>query len=230
MNTPEYEYLATLKRGKPAAPANIPVIAEADATGELADAYERFRERFGRPDVPGILQCFSSSPVLLRQVMEMASTLLFSDGLLGRRHKEMIATSVSMQNACPYCADSHGFFLSVHGAEEAAVSALMDGGIGDGGFAEESLSAEVFSAPERALLRFARKVTAESWKVTPRDIEELRDEGWSDGQIAEAVHLAAAFAFFNRVANAFGLASQGLLALHPEPVSSGEFPFESRPA
>jgi hypothetical protein len=33
-------------------------------------------------------------------------------------------------------------------------------------------------------------------------------------QIAEAVHVAALFATFNRVANAFGLASQGLLALY----------------
>jgi hypothetical protein len=33
-------------------------------------------------------------------------------------------------------------------------------------------------------------------------------------QIAEAVYVAALFATFNRVGNAFGLASQGLLALY----------------
>jgi len=33
-------------------------------------------------------------------------------------------------------------------------------------------------------------------------------------QIAEAVHLAALFSTFNRVANAFGLKSQGLLAFY----------------
>jgi alkylhydroperoxidase family enzyme len=31
--------------------------------------------------------------------------------------------------------------------------------------------------------------------------------GWAETQLAEAVHIAALFAAFNRIANAFGLAS-----------------------
>jgi uncharacterized peroxidase-related enzyme len=205
MTTPEYEILAKLRRAKPTEPpdppANIPVVSEADAAGELAEAYRDFREHFGRPDVPGILKCFSSSPELLRQVMEMSSTLLFSDGLLGRRHKEMIATYVSALNSCPYCADSHGFFLGVHGGDQATVTALIEG----------SLHPASLNPADKALLNFARKVNAESCKVDPQDVRDLRKVGWSDGQIAEAVHITSIFAFFNRVANAFGLASQGLL-------------------
>jgi hypothetical protein len=36
--------------------------------------------------------------------------------------------------------------------------------------------------------------------------------GWSERQIAEAVHIVALFAASNRVVNAFGVPSQGLLA------------------
>ena len=43
---------------------------------------------------------------------------------------------------------------------------------------------------------------------------QLRLTGWTELQIAGAVHIAALFAAFNRLANAFGLASQGLLALY----------------
>lgn len=42
----------------------------------------------------------------------------------------------------------------------------------------------------------------------------MLQSGWSELQIAEAVHVTALFAAFNRVANGFGLGSQGLLALY----------------
>jgi len=41
----------------------------------------------------------------------------------------------------------------------------------------------------------------------------LRDAGWSEDQIAEAVYVIALFAFFNRVADAFGVPSQNYLTL-----------------
>jgi len=40
-------------------------------------------------------------------------------------------------------------------------------------------------------------------------VEALRETGWTDPQIAEAVYVTALFAFFNRVADAFGLANPG---------------------
>ena len=41
----------------------------------------------------------------------------------------------------------------------------------------------------------------------------LRDHGWSEDQIAEAVYIIAMFAFFNRVADAFGIPPQHYLEL-----------------
>ena len=59
---------------------------------------------------------------------------------------------------------------------------------------------------ERALLEFVHKITLHSSQIVAGDSQQLRDAGWSDPQIAEAVYIAAMFAFFNRVADAFGLA------------------------
>jgi len=42
-------------------------------------------------------------------------------------------------------------------------------------------------------------------------VQKLRDSGWSENQIAEAVYVTAMFAFFNRVADAFGIPSQDYL-------------------
>ena len=64
---------------------------------------------------------------------------------------------------------------------------------------------------QRALLVFAQKITEDSSAISVHDVEGLRGNGWSDLQIAEAIHIAALFACFNRVVNAFGLPSQGLL-------------------
>jgi alkylhydroperoxidase family enzyme len=42
-------------------------------------------------------------------------------------------------------------------------------------------------------------------------VQKLRDAGWKEQQIAEAVYITALFAFFNRVADAFGVPSQDYL-------------------
>lgn len=44
-------------------------------------------------------------------------------------------------------------------------------------------------------------------------MQALRDLGWTEPQIAEAVYITAMFAFFNRVADAFGISPQGYLAM-----------------
>jgi hypothetical protein len=41
--------------------------------------------------------------------------------------------------------------------------------------------------------------------VTDEQVEHLREMGWTDEQLAECVYITALFAFFNRVADAFGL-------------------------
>ena len=83
----------------------------------------------------------------------------------------------------------------------------MQGGTDE---AVEALSrAELESAPlseaERVLLEFVRLVTEHANRTTDADVERLRQVGWNDPQISEAVYITSLFAFFNRVADAFGL-------------------------
>jgi uncharacterized peroxidase-related enzyme len=202
---PEYEKLARTTERKPSSGStNLPVVEESDAVGEVAELYDSFRARFGRPDVPGILECFATHPVLLRHMMDLSESLIFRDGHLMRRQKEMIAAFVSTQNACPYCADSHSFFFLVHGGKGDALAAIQNCDIQSAALPER----------EQALLNFVQKVNRESSNIQKADVDRVRAAGWTDGQIAEAVHVAALFETFNRVANAFGLKSQGLLELY----------------
>lgn len=58
---------------------------------------------------------------------------------------------------------------------------------------------------ETVLLEYARKLTLDPAKMTADDAQILRDQGWTEPQIAEAVYVISLFAFFNRVADAFGI-------------------------
>jgi alkylhydroperoxidase family enzyme len=70
------------------------------------------------------------------------------------------------------------------------------------------------SVAERALLDYVTKVTEAAYRTTPEEVETLRSHGWTEPQIAEAVYITAMFAFFNRVADAFGISPQGYLEMN----------------
>src|SRR5271169_1203541 len=132
MSTSEYVIASGLKQpGKGPVRTNLPIVEEAEATGEVASAYEYFREHFGRSTIPGILRCFSSCPEMLKIIIQLGSTLVFSEGVLGRRMKEMIATYVSSLNDCPYCPDSHAASLCTQGGDETLMNAIVTGDLGD---------------------------------------------------------------------------------------------------
>ncbi len=83
--------------------ARIRWIQESDASGEAAEVYQEWMAANpGRPEIPGILKCFSLRPDFLRDVIAMSNRVHFSEGHLTRRLKEMIATYVSALNRCPY--------------------------------------------------------------------------------------------------------------------------------
>jgi len=58
---------------------------------------------------------------------------------------------------------------------------------------------------------YVELVTRAAYRSTHEDVQKLRDVGWTENQISEAVYITAMFAFFNRVADAFGIPSQNYL-------------------
>ena len=66
---------------------------------------------------------------------------------------------------------------------------------------------------ERALMDYTELITFRAPQSTSEDVQRLRDHGWSEDQISEAVYIISMFAFFNRVADAFGIPPQHYLEL-----------------
>jgi len=82
------------------------------------------------------------------------------------------------------------------------VQAVFEGKIDDAGL----------SPAERALMEYVELITGAAYRSTAEDVQKLRDAGWREEQISEAVYITALFAFFNRVADAFGILPQDYLA------------------
>jgi alkylhydroperoxidase family enzyme len=59
--------------------------------------------------------------------------------------------------------------------------------------------------PERLLLDFVGTITKHAHRVTDEQVQALREAGWTDEQIAEAVYDTALFNLFVRLADAFGI-------------------------
>ena len=80
--------------------------------------------------------------------------------------------------------------------------------------AQGDLAGAGLSDAERGLLEYVSKVTEAAYRTTHEDVQKLRDLGWTEPQIAEAVYITAMFAFFNRVADAFGIEAQNYLQMN----------------
>ena len=83
------------------------------------------------------------------------------------------------------------------------MAAILEGKLGEAGL----------TPAERVLLAYVELVTNAASRTTADDVQKLRDAGWNENQIAEAVYVTAMFAFFNRVADAFGVPSQDYLTI-----------------
>ncbi|MDQ6720582.1 MAG: hypothetical protein M3003_07285 [Candidatus Dormibacteraeota bacterium] len=81
-----------------------------------------------------------------------------------------------------------------------AAAALRDG----------DLDAAELTPKHRLLLEFVETLTRHAYRITDEQVQRLREVGWTDAQIAEAVYDGALFNLFVRLADAFDI--------HPDPL------------
>ena len=171
------------------------------ATGQLADAYERFTGAMGSPTAPVVFQLFSIRPDIAAPVAGLYAAL-FDGGELSRQAKEAIATYVAALNNCPYCVGAHTLFMQLYGASPEQVEAASSG----------DLAAFTGDEETARFLPLAEKITRHAYKVTDDDIQLLRDEGWSDEKILEAIGVVVFFNMINRLADTLGIAEDDFQA------------------
>jgi uncharacterized peroxidase-related enzyme len=101
--------------------------------------------------------------------------------------RELIATYTSWTNQCEFCWRSHAAVAAELLGSEKLVRDVL-----------ENLESSALPEPEKALMRFAAKMTRELPEMHEEDIAELRQFGWSDEAIYYAIMVVALFNFYNR--------------------------------
>ncbi|RMF12291.1 MAG: peroxidase [Alphaproteobacteria bacterium] len=108
--------------------------------------------------------------------------------------RELIAAFVSGLNGCRYCHESHRAFAEAHGVPAGLLKALLD-----------DLDHAPVEDDLRALLAFCRKLTETPSRMVDADYEAMRDAGWSDEAIEDAIFVTALFNLYNRLMDGYGM-------------------------
>lgn len=127
-----------------------------------------------RPEVTGALASFTEG------VMRAPAPI--SGGL-----RELIAAYTSLTNQCEFCWRSHAAVAAEMLGSEALVRQVLD-----------DVETSPLPENEKALLRFARKITKDLPAMREVDVEELRSKGWNDEAIYFTIMVVALFNFYNR--------------------------------
>jgi uncharacterized peroxidase-related enzyme len=178
----------------------LPIVSESEAAGETAELYEEIREHFGFGFVPDVFQLPGARPSFLRTLWSGFRSM-FTEGVLAQETKELIAVYVARDAGCSYCVDAHVLFLDLLGAKPEVAEAVREAAVDDMPVDEKV----------RALLRFVQRIDHEAYKIVDADVEHLRDMGWTDDELLEAIWTACLFNAIVRLVNTFGLYRIGQL-------------------
>ena len=61
------------------------------------------------------------------------------------------------------------------------------------------------TAAEKAMLRYARKLTTHPDQMVREDVDHLRQAGWSDGAVLDICQVTSYFNYVNRMADGLGV-------------------------
>ena len=179
----------------------IRMIPEDEATGVLRELYDEAMTPHGTVD--NVMKVHSLRPHTMRgHVALYRSVLHHPDIRLPLWFLEVVASYVSIKNNCRYSLTHH--FMNVRrllGDEQRCDDIL------------ESLRAGTpetqFQGKESALLRYAAKLTTDVATMEASDIETLRRNDCTDGDILEVNQVAAYFSYSNRLLNGLGVTTDG---------------------
>lgn len=169
----------------------IEEIEHQQATGELKDTYDDLVKKRGK--LSNIMKVQSLNPGAMQKHLDLYVHLMFGKSGLSRSDREAIAVVVSATNNCAYCVSHHAEALS-HYEKNESITEMMKG-------------LRFLDLPDRTarMLSYATKLTYKPSDVHDRDIEELREVGFSDKDILDINLITAYFNFVNRIALGLGV-------------------------
>ncbi len=150
----------------------------ATAQGRVKEVYDQIQAAFG--SVPNAMQIDSSSPAQLTRHWESISYYM-QHPTLSFNLLAFMRMLISEKTHCEYCVDlNEAMLVNMGGISHDQVIA-----------ARKNPQDAPLSDKDKSMLLFVLKATSNSLSVGPADIEALKAQGWSDGEILDGLHHGA---------------------------------------
>jgi len=186
----------------------IKTIAYKKAHGKLKKLYDRIKG--ADDDVDNIMLAHSLRPHTMEGHMALYKHVLHhSANKLAKSYLEVIGVYVSIMNDCDYCIEHHFAGLRRHLQNDEIAAKLRTA-------LEEGEPEDIFQGKELAGLIYVEKLTKDPSSMGEKDLDELRREGFDDGEILEINQVTSYFAYANRTVLGLGINTEGdVLGLSP---------------
>ncbi len=151
------------------------------AQGKARELLAVIKAKAGR--VPNIFKTMAHSPVALQAYLGLSGA--FADAKLPVKSREQIALAVGEDNQCGYCVAAHSAIGKLSGLTPEEI---------EGGRRAQSLDLKT-----DAILKFAKRLSANRGNITEGELAEVRKAGCSDEEVLEIVTAVALNLFTNYV-------------------------------
>jgi uncharacterized peroxidase-related enzyme len=172
--------------------AFIKTISPENAETELKALYANLKKNRGK--IAEVHKIQSLNPEALADHMNLYMTIMFGKSPLKRYQREMIGVVASTTNRCEYCTRHHEQALLAYWKDYNKTRLLIT-----------DRSKLNLSEADELLCNLAEKLTLNQNSDYSGDIITLRDSGFTDRAILDAVQVIAYFNFINRIVLGLGV-------------------------
>ncbi|RYD56447.1 MAG: carboxymuconolactone decarboxylase family protein [Sphingobacteriales bacterium] len=165
------------------------------ATPGVQNIYDESKRMLGLPFVLNWIKCQGSNEDLLTgNWTKLKNTLIV--GKVPNILKQLIIYNVSAKKGCDYCSQAHGIFANMMGK---SMHSDTDFKI------TENLETELVPKSYRTAIRVVTNAALAPASITDKDVEDLQDAGFSEGEITELLAQADLVNMLNTIADISGI-------------------------
>ena len=179
----------------------IKMISDEEADDTLKQALDFARTPHGTVD--NVMRVHSLRPSTMNGHVVLYRACLHDDhNTIPMWFQEVISSYVSTLNECAYSYSNH-WKNACHLMNDPQKAEQIDAAL------KIRAPENVFDGAQLAMLRYAEKLTLSPGDMEEADVNMLKNEGVSDGEILEANQIIGYFNYVNRLLNGLGVSTDG---------------------
>lgn len=187
----------------------IDTVSYEDATGKLKMLYDRVKGRDNNVD--NIMMMHSLRPHSMEGHMALYKYVLHHTGnTVPKWFLETLGVWVSSLNRCDYCVQHHFAGLKRLLADDAKADGIRSA------IDRRDIASAPLNDKQKLAMAYAEQLTMNPGAMTEDIVIQLRDAGFTDGEILEINQVSAYFSYANRTVLGLGCSTEGdILGLSP---------------